>query len=147
MRFMMIVKASPESESGAPPSRELIQAMTRYNEELVNAGVLLAGDGLLPSSKGARVKFSKGKVEVVDGPFAETKELVAGFWMIQVKSKEEAIAWARRCPNPMGEGAEGVLELRQVAEAADFPPEVLTPEDAAKEVEIFERAKRNAANR
>lgn len=148
MRFMMIVKGNQKTEAGAPPSRELIQAMGKFNEELVEAGVMLAGDGLHPTAKGARVRFSRdGKVTVVDGPFTESKELVAGFWMIQVKSKEEAVAWAKRCPNPMGEGEEGELELRQVFEASDFPPEVFTPEDAAHEADLLERARRNAAGK
>jgi hypothetical protein len=133
MRFMMIVKASKDSEAGLMPSAELVGAMGKYNEELMKAGVLLAGEGLQASSKGARVYFSGGKRTVVDGPFAETKELIAGFWMIQVKSKEEAIEWAMRCPAPHGENVETHLELRQVFELADFPPEVVSPEEAARE--------------
>jgi len=125
MRFMLIVKADANSEAGVMPSQELLTEMGKYNEELVKAGVLLAGEGLHPSSKGARVKFSGAKRTVVDGPFSETKELVAGFWLIEVKSKEEAIEWVKRCPNPM-EG-ESEIEIRQVFEAEDFGAE-LTPE-------------------
>ena len=125
MRFMVIVKASAESEAGVLPSREILTAMGKFNEELVKAGVMLAGEGLHPSSKGARVRFSGGKRTVIDGPFAETKELVAGFWLWQVNSKEEAIEWLKRCPNPTG--AEGEIEIRQVFEPDDFGP-VLTPE-------------------
>src|ERR671916_985201 len=112
MRFMVLVPGSPESEAGEMPSTELLEAMTKYNEELVKAGVMLAGDGLHPSSKGARVRFDGGQRTVIDGPFAETKELIAGFWIIQVKSKEEAIEWMKRCPNP-GRG-ESEIEIRQV---------------------------------
>ncbi len=126
MRFMILVKATEESEAGKLPSEELLTAMGRYNEELIKAGVLLAGEGLQPSSKGARVKFSGDKRTVVDGPFAETKELIAGFWLIQVRSKEEAIEWVKRVPNPMP-GTEAEIEIRQVFEAEDFGPE-LTPE-------------------
>ena len=125
MRFMVIVKATKDSEAGALPSEELLTAMGKYNEELAKAGILLAGDGLQPSSKGARVRFSGPKRTVVDGPFAETKELVAGFWMWKVKSKEEAIEWVKRCPNPMPGDSE--IEIRQVFEAEDFG-EQFTPE-------------------
>jgi len=125
MRFMIIVKATRDSEAGALPSEELLTAMGRYNEELAKAGILLAGEGLQPSSKGARVRFSGSKRTVFDGPFAETKELIAGFWMWKVKSKEEAIEWVKRCPNPMPGDSE--IELRQVFEAEDFGP-ALTPE-------------------
>src|SRR5829696_1959522 len=125
MRFMVLVKADKNSEAGVMPSEELLTAMGKYNDELVKAGVMLAGEGLHPSSKGARVKFSGTKRTVVDGPFAEAKELIAGFWLIQVKSKEEAIEWVKRCPNPM-EG-ESEIEIRQVFEAEDFGPEY-TPE-------------------
>ena len=118
MRFMVIVKATRDSEAGALPSEELLTAMGKYNEELAKAGILLAGDGLQPSSKGARVRFSGPKRTVVDGPFAETKELIAGFWMWKVKSKEEAIEWVKRCPNPMPGDSE--IEIRQVFEAEDF---------------------------
>ncbi len=122
MRFMMIVKASKDSEAGKMPSKELLSAMGKYNEELQKAGVLLDLSGLQPSSKGARVKFTGGKRIVIDGPFAETKELIAGYWIIQVKSREEAIEWAKRAPNPQGEGQEGEIELRQFFELDDFGP-------------------------
>jgi hypothetical protein len=122
---MVLVKATEESEAGVMPGEELLAAMGNYNEELVKAGVMLAGEGLHPSVKGARVQFSGEKRSVVDGPFAETRELIAGFWLWQVASMEEAIAWARRCPNPTG--GESVLEIRQVFEADDFGAE-LTPE-------------------
>jgi hypothetical protein len=125
MRFMVMVKATEDSEAGVMPSTELLEAMGRYNQELANAGVMLAGEGLHPSSKGARVRFSGKDRTVVDGPFAETKELVAGFWLIQAKSMEEAIEWVKRAPNPM-EG-ESEIEIRQVFEADDFGDE-LTPE-------------------
>jgi len=125
MRFMVIVKATPDSEAGVMPSEALLTAMGKYNEELAKAGILLAGEGLQPSSKGARVRFSGPKRTVVDGPFAETKELVAGFWMWKVKSKEEAIEWVKRCPNPMP--GESEIEIRQVFEAEDFG-EQFTPE-------------------
>jgi hypothetical protein len=125
MRFIVMVKASPESEAGVLPSQELLTEMGKFNEELVKAGVMLEGEGLQPSSKGVRVKFSGAKRTVIDGPFAESKELVAGFWIWQVRSKEEAIEWAKRCPNPTG--AEGELELRQIFEADDFGAE-FTPE-------------------
>jgi hypothetical protein len=125
MRFIVMVKASPESEAGVLPSQELLTEMGKFNEELVKAGVMLEGEGLHPSSKGTRVKFSGSKRTVVDGPFAESKELVAGFWVWQVRSKEEAIEWAKRCPNPTG--ADGELEIRQIFEADDFGAE-FTPE-------------------
>ncbi|HEY6779772.1 MAG TPA: YciI family protein [Thermoleophilaceae bacterium] len=125
MRFMVMVKATAESEAGVMPSEQLLAEMAKFNEELVKAGVMLAGEGLHPSSKGARVRFSGDKRTVVDGPFAETKELVAGFWLFDVKSKEEAIEWVKRCPNPMNEESE--IEIRQVFEADDFGDE-LTPE-------------------
>jgi hypothetical protein len=125
MRFMILVRADANTEAGVLPSEELLTEMGKYNEELAKAGVLLAGEGLQPSSKGARVKFSGGKRTVIDGPFAETKELIAGFWLIQVKSKEEAIEWVKRCPNPLEGEAE--IEIRQVYEASDFGPE-FTPE-------------------
>ena len=118
MRCMVIVKATAESEAGVMPGQELLAAMGKFNEELVRAGVMLAGEGLTPSARGARVTFSGKQRHVVDGPFAETKELVAGFWLWQVKSLDEAIAWVRRCPNPM-EG-ESVIEIRPVFEAEDF---------------------------
>ena len=118
MRFMVMVKANEDSEAGVMPSKELLTEMGRYNEELVKAGVMLAGEGLQPSSKGARVRFSGKERTVIDGPFAETKELIAGFWLIQVKSIDEAIEWVKRCPNPM-EG-ESEIEIRQVFETEDF---------------------------
>jgi hypothetical protein len=126
MRFMVIVKASKDSEAGKMPSQELLAAMGKYNEELVKAGIMLSGEGLHPSSKGARVRFSGNKRIVSDGPFTETKELIAGFWLWQVKSKEEAIEWVKRCPNPMP-GTESEIEIRQVFEAEDFGAE-FTPE-------------------
>ncbi len=126
MRFMILVKADKNSEAGVLPDEKLLSEMGKYNEELANAGVLLAGEGLHPSSKGARVKFSGEKRTVIDGPFTETKELVAGFWMIQVKSKEEAIEWVNRCPNPFP-GTESEIEIRQVFEADDFGA-AFTPE-------------------
>jgi len=122
---MVIVKATKDSEAGVLPSEGLLTAMGKYNEELAKAGIMLAGDGLQPSSKGARVRFSGPKRTVVDGPFAETKELIAGFWMWKVKSKEEAIEWVKRCPNPMPGDSE--IEIRQVFEAEDFG-EQFTPE-------------------
>ena len=126
MRFMVMVKATAESEAGVMPSEELLAAMGRFNEELVKAGVMLAGEGLQPSAKGARVRFNGRQRMVVDGPFAETKELVAGFWLWQLRSLDVAIEWARRCPNPFDHG-ESVLEIRQVFEAEDFGEE-FTPE-------------------
>ena len=125
MRFMVMVKATKDSEAGVLPDEKILTAMEKFNEELVKAGVMLAGEGLHPSSKGARVRFSGGKRTVIDGPFAETKELIAGFWLWQVKSKEEAIEWVKRCPNPHNEETE--VEIRQVFEAEDFGAE-LTPE-------------------
>jgi hypothetical protein len=125
MRFMVIVKADKDSEAGVLPSQRLLEEMTRYNEELVRAGVLLAGEGLQPSSKGARVRFSGDKRTIMDGPFAETKELVAGFWLIQAKSLDEAKEWVKRVPNPDGKDFE--IEIRQVFESEDFG-EALTPE-------------------
>jgi hypothetical protein len=121
MRFMIIVKASKDSEAGVMPSEKLLSEMGKFNEELAKAGVLLAADGLHPTSKGARVKFSGNKRTVVDGPFTETKDLIAGFWLWKVKSKEEAIEWVKRCPNPHNEDSE--IEIRQVFEAEDFGEE------------------------
>jgi len=141
MRFMIIVKANAESEAGVLPSQELLTAMGKYNEELVRAGVMLAGEGLHPSSKGARVRFSGSKRTVIDGPFAETKELIAGFWLFEVKSKEEAIEWVKRCPNPM-EG-ESEIEIRQVFEANDFG-EAMTPELREAERRMAEQIAANA---
>jgi len=120
MKFMMIIKANEDSEAGVMPSEKLLLAMGKYNEQLVKSGVLLAADGLRASSKGARINFANGKSTVVDGPFAETKELIAGYWIIQVKSKAEAIEWARRVPFDV----EGQIEVRQLFEAADFEPEL-----------------------
>ena len=126
MRIMVIVKATKNSEAGVMPSEKLLGEMGAYNEELVKAGIMLAGEGLHPSSKGKRVHFAAGKTTIVDGPFSETKELIAGFWLWQVRSMEEALEWARRCPDPMP-GEESVLEIRQVFEAEDFGKE-FTPE-------------------
>jgi hypothetical protein len=126
MRFMVIVKADKNSEAGVLPDEKLLADMGKYNDELVKAGVLLAAEGLHPSSKGARVRFSGAKRTVIDGPFAETKELVAGFWLIQVKSRDEAIEWVKRAPNPFP-GSESEVEIRQVFEAEDFGAE-FTPE-------------------
>ncbi|MEO6865651.1 MAG: YciI family protein [Gemmatimonadaceae bacterium] len=134
MRFMIIVKASKDSEAGVLPSQELLAAMGKFNEELVKAGVMLAGEGLQASSKGARVKFSGHKRTVIDGPFAESKELIAGFWLWQVKSKDEAIEWVKRCPDPMP-GTETEIEIRQVFEAEDFGAE-FTPELRAQEAKL-----------
>jgi hypothetical protein len=133
MRFMIVVKADKNSEAGIMPSKELLAEMGKYNEELARAGVLLAGEGLHPTSKGARVKFSGAQRTVIDGPFAETKELIAGFWLWQVKSKEEAIEWVKRCPMP--HNTETEIEIRQVFEAEDFGPE-FTPELREQEERI-----------
>ena len=141
MRFMVIVKSTAETEVGQLPSTELLTAMGKYNEELVKAGVMLAGEGLQPSSKGARIKFTGDKRTVIDGPFAETKELIAGFWLWQCRSKEEAIEWAKRCPNPTG--GEGVLEIRQVFESDDFGAE-FTPELREQEKQTWAKASENA---
>ena len=130
MRFMVLVKATKSSEAGELPSEPLLAEMGKFNEELVNAGVMLAGEGLHPSSKGARVRFSGDKRTVIDGPFAETKELVAGFWLWQCASLQEAIEWVKRCPNPMREESE--IEIRQIFEAEDFGAE-FTPELRAQE--------------
>src|SRR5215813_11924219 len=140
MRFMMLVKASADSEAGVLPSRELVAAMGKYNEELIRAGVMLAAEGLHASSKGARVSFSGDKRPVTDGPFTETKELIAGYWLIQVKSKDEAIEWASRVPFEDGE-----IEIRQVFETSDFPPEILPPEEAERERAMLEELQRRAA--
>lgn len=133
MRVMVIVKATPESEAGQLPGEQLLTEMGAYNEELVKAGIMLAGEGLKESAKGARVRFSGDKRTVVDGPFAETKELIAGFWLWQVKSMDEAIEWAKRCPNPMD--GESVLEIRPVFEDEDFGEE-FTPELRAQEAKL-----------
>ena len=130
MRFMILIKASKESEAGIQPTKEQFEAMAKYNEQLVKAGVMVAGEGLLSSSNGARVKFSGDKRTVIDGPFTETKELVAGFWILQVKSKEEAIEWVKRIPfgpgTPYEDQGEPEIEIRQIAELADF--QAITPE-------------------
>ena len=139
MRFMIFVKATKNSEAGVMPSQELLAAMMKYNEELVNAGVMLGGEGLQPSSKGARVKFSGSKRTVTDGPFTETKELVAGYWLWQCKSKQEAIEWVKRCPNPMP-GEESEVEIRQIFEAEDFGDE-FTPELRKQEERVREKSK------
>ena len=139
MRFMIIRKADKETEAGVLPSTELLAAMMKYNEELVKAGVMLQGEGLQASSKGARVKFSKGKPTVIDGPFTEAKELIAGFTMIQVKSKEEATEWVKRWPALDGHG-EVEIEIRQVFEADDFGPE-LTPEIRKQEQRLRAQTK------
>jgi hypothetical protein len=141
MRFMILVKADKNSEAGVLPDEKLLSDMGKYNEELVKAGVLLAAEGLQPSSKGARVKFSGTQRTVIDGPFAETKELIAGFWMIQVKSKEEAIEWVKRCPNPMLGDSE--IEIRRVFEASDFG-EAFTPEMREAEARLGEKMAENA---
>jgi hypothetical protein len=133
MRFMIIVKATKDSEAGVMPSEQLLTEMGKFNEELVKAGIMLAGDGLHPTSKGARVIFSGNKRTVIDGPFAETKELIAGYWLWQVKSKEEAIEWVKRCPNPHQGGGE--IEIRQVFEAEDFGAE-FTPELREQEARL-----------
>jgi hypothetical protein len=125
MRFMVLVKGNEDSEAGVMPSEQLLSEMTAYNEEMVKAGVMLAGEGLHPSSKGARVRFSGKERTVIDGPFAEAKELIAGYWLIQVKSMDEAIEWVKRCPNPLD--GESEIEIRQVFEAEDFGEE-FTPE-------------------
>ncbi len=140
MRVMVLVKATKDSEAGVMPSKELLTAMGKFNEELVKAGVMLAGEGLHPSSKGARVRFSGTKRTVIDGPFAETKELVAGFWLWQVRSMAEAIEWLKRCPNP--HPGESEVEIRPVFEASDFGEE-LTPELRAQE----ERLRQETAKR
>jgi hypothetical protein len=133
MRFMVLVKADKNTEAGALPDEKLLTEMGKFNEELAKAGVLLAGEGLHPSSKGARVHFSGAKRTVIDGPFAETKELVAGYWLWKVESKEEAIEWVKRCPNPTG--AEAEIEIRQVFEAEDFGP-AFTPELREQEARL-----------
>jgi hypothetical protein len=136
---MVIVKANKDTEAGMMPSEQLLKEMGNYNEELVKAGIMLAGEGLHPSSKGARIKFSGDKRTVIDGPFAETKELIAGYWLWQVKSMQEAIEWAKRCPNPTG--TESVLEIRRIFEAEDFGEE-FTPELREQEDRIRAQAQR-----
>jgi hypothetical protein len=140
MRVMVMVKANKDSEAGVMPSEQLLREMGEFNEELVKAGIMLAGEGLRPSSQGARIKFSGDKRSVVDGPFTEAKELIAGYWIWQVRSMDEAIEWAKRCPNPTG--AEGELEIRQVQEAEDFG-EAFTPELRDQE----ERLRKQVAER
>jgi hypothetical protein len=151
MRFMILVKANADSEAGVMPSAELLAEMGKYNEELVKAGVLLAGEGLHPSSKGVRIRFSGDRRTVIDGPFAETKELLAGFWLIQVKSRDEAIEWVKRAPNPMP-GTEAEIEIRQVFDAEDFGPElqaavpeVFEAEQKFREAEDARREERQRA--
>jgi hypothetical protein len=141
MRFMILVKATKDSEAGVMPSEQLLREMGKFNEELAKAGVLLAGEGLHPSSKGARVRFSGAKRAVIDGPFAETKELVAGYWVWQVKSKEAAIEWVKRCPNPMP--GESEIEIRQVFEAEDFGA-ALTPELKKQEERLRKKTQKLA---
>lgn len=143
MRFMIIVKATKDSETGVMPDEKLLTEMGKYNEELVRAGVMLAGEGLHPSSKGARVRFSGAQRTVIDGPFTETKELIAGFWLWQVRSLEEAIEWVKRCPNPMP--GESEIEIRQVFEAEDFGEE-FTPELREQEKRVWAEAERLAKN-
>jgi hypothetical protein len=140
MRVMAIVKATEDSEAGKMPSEELLTEMGKFNEELVNAGVMLAGEGLHPSSKGVRVSFGGDERTVVDGPFAETKELIAGYWLLQVRSMEEAVEWIKRCPNPHEEGGE--IEIRQVFEAEDFGEE-FTPELREQEERLRAQAEQN----
>ena len=142
MRFIVLVKADKNSEAGALPDEKLLTEMGKYNEELAKAGVLLAAEGLHPSSKGARVRFSGDKRTVIDGPFTETKELIAGFWIMQVKSKQEVIDWVKRCPNPMP-GTESEIEIRQVFEAEDFGP-ALTAEVREYEERLGQQMAANA---
>jgi hypothetical protein len=145
MRFMVIVKADKNSEAGVLPDQKLLADMGKFNEELVKAGVMLAGEGLHPSSKGARVRFSGSKRTVIDGPFSETKELIAGYWLFEVKSREEAIEWVKRAPNPFP-GTESEIEIRQVFEADDFGAE-FTPELREQEDRIRAQAARHAETR
>ena len=139
MRFMVMVKATKDSEAGVMPSTELLTEMGKYNEELVKAGVMLAGEGLHPSSRGARVRFNGKERTIVDGPFAETKELVAGFWILQCRSKDEVIEWIKRCPNPMP--GESEIEIRQIFEAEDFG-DALTPDLREQEQRLRAQAKK-----
>jgi hypothetical protein len=145
MRFMVMVRATAQSEAGVMPDEKLLADMGKFNEELVKAGVMLAGEGLHPSARGARVRFSGGRRTVIDGPFAETKELIAGFWMWNVKSKEEAIEWVKRAPNPFN-GIDSEIEIRQVFEAEDFGAE-FTPELREQEEKVRAQADRNAARK
>ena len=142
MRVMVIIKANKDTEAGVMPSQQLLTEMGNFNEELVKAGIMLAGEGLHPSSKGKRVRFSGSKRSVIDGPFAETKELIAGFWLWQVKSMDEALEWVKRCPNPTG--AESEIEVRQVFEADDFGAE-FTPELREQEKRVWAQAAAQAA--
>ncbi|HEY7087053.1 MAG TPA: YciI family protein [Tepidisphaeraceae bacterium] len=144
MRFMVIVKANKKTEAGEMPSEQDLAEMGKYNEQLVNAGIMQAGEGLQPSSKGARIQFSGKKRTVVDGPFAETKELIAGYWIWKCKSLQEAIDWARRCPNPTGE--EGQLEIRQIFEAEDFGEE-FTPELRKQEEKLRKKIEKQHAKK
>ena len=137
MRFMVLIKANKSTEAGEMPSEKLLAEMGKFNEELVNAGIMLGGEGLAPSSKGARVVFSGDRRTVVDGPFAETKELIAGYWIWRCKSKQEAVEWAKRIPNPTGE--QGTVEIRQIFEAEDFGAE-FTPELREQEKRVWEKA-------
>ncbi len=142
MRFMVMVKATKDSEAGVLPDEKMLADMGKYNEQLVKAGVMLAGEGLQPSSKGARVRFSGSNRTVIDGPFAETKELIAGFWILQAKSKEEVIEWVKRCPNPFPEN-ESEIEIRQIFEADDFGKQ-FTPELREQEKRLAEQMAANA---
>lgn len=144
MRCIVMVKATPDSEAGQMPSQEMLEAMGKYNEALIQAGIMLAGEGLHPSAKGKRVRFSGAERTVIDGPFTETKELVAGFWIWQVKSIEEAVEWLKRCPNPMP--GESEIEIRPIYELEDFGPE-LTPELREQEARQREQAKQLSAER
>ncbi|QXI18357.1 YciI family protein [Pseudomonas hamedanensis] len=141
MRFMILVKASADSEAGIMPSQELLTSMGNFNEELARAGILVGADGLHPSSKGARVRFSGDQRSVIDGPFIETKELIAGYWIWDVKSREEAIEWVKRCPHPMP-GSDAEIEIRQVFSAQDFGDE-FTPQAREQEERVRELAKKN----
>ena len=146
MRFMVIVKATPESEAGVLPTGEMLAQMGKFNEELVQAGVMLAGEGLMASSKGARVLFSGSKRTVIDGPFTESKELISGFWLMQTRSLEECVEWVKRCPNPAGDGRETEIEIRQVFEHEDFAPE-MNPALREQEKRIAAQLAANAAKR
>jgi hypothetical protein len=141
MRFMMIVRSDQDTEAGVLPSADLMAAMGKYNDELIKAGILLAADGLHPSSRGARIRYSGSKCSVTDGPFAETKELIAGYWLIDVPSKDEAIAWAKLIPF-----TDGQVEIRQVFEPTEFPPEILPAEQAAREQAWVDQQKSKAIN-
>jgi len=148
MRFMVILKANKDSEAGVPPKWELIEATIRFNEEMVKAGVMVSAEGLHPSSKGARVRFDHGKRSVIDGPFTETKELVGGFWLIQVKSREEAIEWVKRCPAPFGDHEVSEIEIRQVIEMSDLPEEdERTAEVVAREQRMHDELAAQAAKK